>query len=153
MDPENKFWKYEKHTWRHNHFTHVHHKCQSYDVWFLRYHAQETNFLVTLDHFLLFYPPNNPKNQNLKKWKNTSRDIIIWHNVYHKWQSYDIWFLRYEAWQIEFFVILDQFLLFYPLRTQKIKILKIWKIHPKILSFYKWQSYYIWFLRYGAWPT
>ena len=31
----------------------------------------------------------------------------------HKWQSYDVWFLRYEGWQTEFFVILDCFLPFY----------------------------------------
>ena len=24
---------------------------------------------VILDHFMPFTPPNNPKNQNLKKWK------------------------------------------------------------------------------------
>ena len=33
---------------------------------------------------------------------------------YHKWQSYDIWFLRYGTWQPEFFVILGHFLPFYP---------------------------------------
>ena len=27
------------------------------------------NFFVILDHFLHFYPPNNLKYQNLKKWK------------------------------------------------------------------------------------
>ena len=35
--------------------------------------------------------------------------------MYHKWHSYDVWFLTYEAWQIEFFAILDCFLPFYPL--------------------------------------
>ena len=33
--------------------------------------------------------------------------------MYHKWQSYDVWFLRYEVWQMEFFNILDYFLLFH----------------------------------------
>ena len=28
-------------------------------------------------HFLPFYPPNNPKNQNFQKMKTTPRDIII----------------------------------------------------------------------------
>ena len=28
--------------------------------------------------------------------------------------SHDVWFLRYGAWQTEFFVILDHFLYFYP---------------------------------------
>ena len=51
--------------------------------------------------------------------------------MYHKWQSYDIWFLSYGAWQTNFFVILDHFLPFYPppppLKTRKINILKKWK--------------------------
>ena len=33
--------------------------------------------------------------------------------MHHKWQSYDVRFLRYEVWQAEFFVILDCFLPFY----------------------------------------
>ena len=51
-------------------------------------------------------------------------------HVYHEWQSYNVWFLRYGAWRTEFFVILDRFLPFYfsfwaifcsftPLTTQK----------------------------------
>ena len=48
--------------------------------------------------------------------------------MYHKWQSYAVWFLRYEGWRTEFFVILDNFLPYYhPLTTQKIKIFKNWK--------------------------
>ena len=62
--------------------------------------------------------------------------------MYHKWQSYDVWFLRYQAWLIsrdirQFFVILGYFLPFYPL-TQKIKFLKKWKKLLGILSFYPW---------------
>ena len=56
--------------------------------------------------------------------------------MYHKWQSYDVWFLRYGVQQTEFFVILDHFLPFYPLTTPKIKILKNWKKHLNMLSFY-----------------
>ena len=33
--------------------------------------------------------------------------------MYHKWPSYDVWFLRYGAWWTAFFVILDHFLHFY----------------------------------------
>ena len=39
--------------------------------------------------------------------------------MYHKWQPYDVWFLRYEAWQIIFFVILDCFLPCYPPNNPK----------------------------------
>ena len=32
--------------------------------------------------------------------------------MYDKWKSCDVWFLKYEAWQTDFFVILDHFLPF-----------------------------------------
>ena len=54
-------------------------KWQSYGVWFLRYQVRRTEFFVILDHFLHFYPPNNPKNQNFEKMKKTPGDIIILH--------------------------------------------------------------------------
>ena len=80
MDTENQnFEKILKNTWRYYHFTNVYHKWQSYDVWFLRYGVQQTEFFVILDHFLPFYPPNNPKNQNFEKMKKTPGDIIILH--------------------------------------------------------------------------
>ena len=148
----------------------MHHKWQSYDVWFLRYGAQQTEFFVILDHFLPFGPR---KSKFVKNEKNT-KDIIIlqlctindshmmygcWNmecngqmflsfwtvfcpftplttwkskfskykktawryyhftQFYHKWQSYDVWFLRYRVQQTEFFIILDKFLPFYPLTT------------------------------------
>ena len=59
----------KKNTWRYYYFTHLHHKWQSYDVWFLRYGVWQTEFFVILDRFLPFYPPNNPKNTILKNWK------------------------------------------------------------------------------------
>ena len=45
------------------------HKWQSYDVWFLNYAygVQLTEPFAILEHSLPFYPPNNPKKQNLKK--------------------------------------------------------------------------------------
>ena len=39
-----------------------------YGSWDIECNRQ--NFFVILDHFLLFYPPNNLKNQNFEKWKN-----------------------------------------------------------------------------------
>ena len=60
-----------------------------------------------------------------KKWKK--KNTRIYHHfiqVYHKWQSYNIWFLRYEVWQTEFFVILGHALPFYPITTQNINIFK-----------------------------
>ena len=41
--------------------------------------ATDKLFFVILDQFLLFYHPNNPKNQNFEKMKKMPRDIIILH--------------------------------------------------------------------------
>ena len=72
-----KFWKTEQKALRYYHFTHVYHKWQSYDVWFLRYEVWRTEFFVILDHFLPFYPYNNPKTLNFEKLKKVPGDIII----------------------------------------------------------------------------
>ena len=40
--------KMKKWTWRYYHFTHVYHKWQSYDVWFLKYGAWQTEESCTL---------------------------------------------------------------------------------------------------------
>ena len=76
--------------------------------------------------FFSFQPLENLENQNFNNENNTWRYYHFTH-LHHKWQSYDVWFLRYGVRQTKSFVILDQFLLFYPLWTQKIKILKKWK--------------------------
>ena len=54
-------------------------KPQSYEVQFLRYRVRQTEFFVILSHFLPFYPPNNPDNQNFDKMKKASGDVIILH--------------------------------------------------------------------------
>ena len=94
-------------------------------------------------HFGLFFalpcPPNNSKNQNFKKMKKKQKKNTwrYYHftQVYHKWQSHDVWFLRYQTWRTEFCVILDHFLPFTPI-PRKIKILKTWKQDLEISSFY-----------------
>ena len=78
--------------------------------------------------------------QKLKFAKNVqkaSRYYLFTH-VYHKWKSCDVWFLRCQVQQTEFFVILGHFLPFYftPLTIQKIKILKKWKKLLEISWFY-----------------
>ena len=111
------------------------HKWQSYDVWFLKYRVHQTNFFVILDHFLPFYPPNNPKNQNFEKMKKTPGDIILYkctknhdHMLYCSWDMVHDGCNYFSFWAI--------FCPFTPLTTRKIKILKNWKKHLEILSFY-----------------
>ena len=69
------------------------------------------NWLI-LGHFLPFYPPKNPRNQNFEKWKNLLE--ISFYKYGPKSQSYDVRFLRNGMQQREFFVILDHILPFYP---------------------------------------
>ena len=95
-------------------------------------HDSFLSFWVIFCHTIIL---TTQKNKILKKWKKTP---VRYHNfilVYHKWQSYDVRFLRYGV-QHNFFVILDYFLPFTSLTTWKIKILKTWKLCQEILSFY-----------------
>ena len=80
-NPENQNLKIEKSTWRYYYFTHLHHKWQSYDVWFLWYGVQQTEFFVILDWFLSF-PPYGPRKSKFlkcekKHLKILPEDIII----------------------------------------------------------------------------
>ena len=64
-------------TWQYYDFTNVYHEWQSYDVWFLSYGVQWTEFFVIWIVFYPFNPPNNPKNQNFENMKKTPEHIII----------------------------------------------------------------------------
>ena len=100
---KSKFKKNEKNNRRYHHFTHftqVYHKWKSYDVWFLRYGARQTEFFIILGHFLPFYPTNPKKS---KFWKN-EKNIWRYHHftaVHQRSWSYAILFLRYGTWQTE----------------------------------------------------
>ena len=67
----------KKNTCRCYHFTHLHYKWQSYDVWFLRYRARQTELLSFWTVFCPFYPPKDLENQNFEKMRKTSEGIII----------------------------------------------------------------------------
>ena len=72
------------------------------------------------------------QNQNFEKMKKNAGDIIIL-QMCTKNQSHEVRFWG-MAW--EFFVILGNFLLFYPPNNSKIKILKKWSKHLQISSFH-----------------
>ena len=87
------------------------------------------------DHSLPFQPLENPENQNFKtEKKNTWRYHFTY--LHHNWKSYDVWFLRYGASWRSFLSFWTFFWIFTPLTAGKIKILKKWKKHLEILSFY-----------------
>ena len=126
----------KKSSCRYYHITQVYHKWQSYDLWFLRYWVQQTDFFVILGHFLSFYPTNNSQNQNSEKMKKCLEIPSFYtsgsNNHMQVWQVMDI---RYSRWWIWFE--------------------KKWK-HQEISSFYtfthvrqKLWSHDVLFLKYG----
>ena len=69
-----------------------------------------------LSLWTVFCPFTLLRTQKIKILKNEKKHWRYYQftHVYHKWQSYDVWFLRNGVWQTDFFVILDLFLHFYP---------------------------------------
>ena len=112
------------------------------------------NFFRLWTIFCPFTPLETKKS---KFWKNEKKTWRYYHftHLYHKWKSYDVWFLRYEAWKTEFLSFWTIFCPFTLLKTWKIIILEKWKKRIEI-SFYKkmyqksW-SYATLFLKYNAW--
>ena len=88
---------------------------------------QQTEFLLILDHFLPFYPPSNPKNQNLDKLKKMPGDVIILHmcTINDNHMMYSSWNMKHE--RQNFLSLWTVFCLFTLPTTQQIKILKKWK--------------------------
>ena len=117
-----KIWK--KNTWKYYHFTHVHHKWESYDILFLRHRAQQ-KFLSFWVIFCPFNPLTTQKIKIPKKMTKTPGDI-----VFHKCTINDN-HMMYFSWDTEcnreFFIILGHILPFILPLTRKIKILKKWK--------------------------
>ena len=84
-----------------------------YGSWDMECNRQ--NVLSFWTVFCPFTPSGSRKPKFLKYEKNTGTHYHFT-NVYHKWQSYDVLFLRYGVQRIYFFIILDRFLPFYPLQ-------------------------------------
>ena len=99
--------KKEKNTWRYYHFTHVYHKWQSYDIWFVRYGAQQTEFFAFWTIFCSFTrPPNNPKKLKFGKNEKRSLKILLFYTCVPKMRI--IWCMILEIWSLT-----DRFLSFW----------------------------------------
>ena len=125
------------------------HNHMMYSSWDMEWDRQ-----IFLSFFALSAPWQTRKSQFWRIVGNTWRYYHFTH-AHPTRQSYDVWLLRYGVRQTEFFVILDQFLSFYPLWVQKIKILKKktgLRYYHFTQVYYKWQSY-VCFLRYGTQQT
>ena len=70
--------------------------------------------------------------------------------MYHKWHLYDAWFLRYETWETELFVILGHFLSFYHTNNTKIQNFEkmkksTWRYHHFTQVYQKSWSYMLYY--------
>ena len=98
--------------------------------------------------FLPFYPRNNPKNQNLNKWKK-HLEISSFYTCVSQNSSWDVEHDRQNFCHIgPFFALLS------PWQPKKSKLWKnektTWRYYHFTHVYYKWKSYDVWFLRYGA---
>ena len=88
----------------------------TYGSWDLKCDRQ--NFLSFWAFFALSLSWQPEKSKFYKNEKNAWK-YYHFTQLYHKWKSYNVWFLRYRTRQTQFFVILDHFLPFYPTNNQK----------------------------------
>ena len=111
---KSKFWKNKKKLLQIYHFTYVYHKWQSCDVWFLRDGALQMESFVIFGHFLPFYPPNNPENQNFENREKTPGYIIILNicTINDNHMMYGSWYMEHN--RQNFLSFLHHFLPFYP---------------------------------------
>ena len=114
-----------------------------YDVWFLRYAAWQTELFVILDHFLPFYPSNNPANQNFEKMKKIHGCIIILHM-----RTINGNCIIYSSWDME----LDRqnFLSFWNLKNQNFEKMK--KMPGDIIILHMCTKNYD-HMMYGSWDV
>ena len=73
--------------------------------------------------------------------------------MHHKWQSYDVSFLRYGAQQAEFFVILDRFLPFYPIMDPENQNFQEMKITPEDIIILLMRTINDSHMMYGSWDS
>ena len=96
-------------------------------------------YVIVISHFGLFFAllPNSPKNQDFEKWKKhleISLFYICVPKIMIRWCMVPE--IRCEG--CNYFSFWAIFCLFTPLTAPKIKILKKWKKHLEISSFYIW---------------
>ena len=101
----------------------MYHRWKSYDVWFLRYGAQQTDFFVILGHFLPCYCISNLKNWTFEKMKKNLRDIIILHlcTTNYDHNMYGSWDAEHDR---QNFLMLWPFFFFFPGENQDFETMK-----------------------------
>ena len=143
---KSKFWRNIKKCWRYHHFACV---PKTTIIWSTvpDIRDERHNFLSFWAIFALL-PTNNSENQNLKKMKKTSGDVIVLH-MCTKNPDHMMYGFSDMKRNRQFLVILGHFLPFYHTKNPKNQN-KTWRYHSTQVSQKSW-SYAILFLRYGAW--
>ena len=97
-----------KNTWRKYWFKLVHHDNHiMHGSWDTKHDGQD---FLSFRTILYPFTPLIQKIKIFKKIKKNTWSFYHFTNVYHEWQSYDVWFLRYVVWQRIFCHFLDHFL-------------------------------------------
>ena len=81
------------------------------------------------------WPYYQPKKSKFWKSKIEAQKYYHFTLVYHRWQSYDVWFLTYWAWQTELFVMLSYVLFFY--KSENWNFEKIKTTHRDIIILHR----------------
>ena len=104
-----------------------------------------------MGHFLPFYTPPSLQNVKYRKFEKMKKMLekLSVYTLYQKLHSHEVLFLRYRV-RDKTCCNFGSFLHFYPLTTQKIKILKEQKKHLKMSSFY-WSVPKITIISYCSW--
>ena len=92
-----------------------------YGSWGKRCNTQ--SFFCHFGPFFALLPHYWPQKLKFEKTTQSAKRHYPFTHVCHKWRSYDVWSLRYKAWQTKFFFILGLFCPLTLLKTQKINIL------------------------------
>ena len=131
--------KKKKNTWRY-YFTQAYQTCWWYDLQFLRYRVWQTKIGNYGSFFALYTPaPPTPPPPPLKTGKIRilkKRKKLLQISSFYTWVPKPTIIWGTVPQQAEFFVILGHFFSFTPITTHKIEILKIWKMHLEMSSFY-----------------
>ena len=101
--------------------------------------------------------PNNPGNQNFVNDKKKFQEILSFYtlHVYHTWKSYWVIFWIFSplaTWKINIFTLKNTSLETPENQNFCIKR-NTWRFYHFTHLIHKWQSYNVWFLRYGSHQT
>ena len=130
----------------------MYHKCWSYNIWCLKYKVWQTE-IVILGHFLPFQALTTPKIKILNM-KITPGDIIlhIW-TINGNHMKRGSWDVKHNIHNfLPFWTVFCPFTPHYGPKKSKFwnNEKSTWRHYHFTYVYHKWESYDVWFLRYGV---